>query len=91
MKKDFSFEINGLRGLAVALVFLFHLNQDVFFFGYIGVDIFFVISGFVITKLIYDKQEKNDFSFISFYLNRFQRLYPALFIFVFWNNFNILY
>ena len=91
MKKDFSFEINGLRGLAVALVFLFHLNQDVFFFGYIGVDIFFVISGFVITKLIYDKQEKNDFSFISFYLNRFQRLYPALFIFVFFGTILIFY
>ena len=91
MKKDFSFEINGLRGLAVALVFLFHLNQDVFFFGYIGVDIFFVISGFVITKLIYDKQEKNDFSFISFYLNRFQRLYPALFIFVFFGTILIFF
>lgn len=83
MKKKFSYEINGLRGLAVILVFLFHINQELFYLGYIGVDIFFVISGFVITKLIHDQQKKNDFSLMVFYINRFLRLYPALLIFIF--------
>ena len=83
MNKYFSYEINGLRGLAVIFVFLFHINQEKFYLGYIGVDIFFVISGYVISKLIYDKYKHDKFIITDFYLNRFQRLYPALILFVF--------
>ena len=83
MKKYFSLEINGLRGLAITLVFIFHINQELFYLGYVGVDIFFVISGYVITKLIYERYLTNKFDIISFYINRIQRLYPALILFVF--------
>ena len=83
MKKYFSLEINGLRGLAITLVFIFHINQELFYLGYVGVDIFFVISGYVITKLIYERYLTNKFDIISFYINRIQRLYLALILFVF--------
>ena len=57
-------DIQFLRGLSVILIFLFHLDQDVFQYFYVGVDIFFVISGFVITSSIFNNiKSKNDFYF----------------------------
>jgi peptidoglycan/LPS O-acetylase OafA/YrhL len=69
-----------LRGVAILLVVLFHVWPDYFSFGYVGVDIFFVISGFLITQIIFTKLEKNSFSFKEFYHNRIRRLFPALII-----------
>ena len=78
MTRNNIIEIQSLRGIAVIFVFLFHLNQELFTYGFIGVDIFFVISGFVITKIIYEKLDLNNFSFKDFYISRILRLIPAL-------------
>lgn len=73
-------DIDGLRAVAVISVLLFHVDFTTFSGGYVGVDVFFVISGFLITRLIRDEVVKtNDFSFANFYLRRARRLFPALF------------
>ena len=74
--------IQSLRGISVLLVFFYHLKLKYFNYGYLGVDIFFVISGFVITLMIYQEIEKtNKFNFYNFYKKRFKRIYPVLFFF----------
>ena len=82
MSHNYIKEIQSLRGISIFLVFLFHLNQNYFSYGYIGVDIFFVISGFVITKMIYEKLIKKEFNLGIFYASRFLRLFPSLFFMV---------
>ena len=69
-------DIDGLRAFAVISVVLFHLG----FLpnGYLGVDIFFVISGYLITSIIYSKSEKNQFSILDFYQRRIRRIIPLL-------------
>jgi len=71
-------DIDGLRALAVLAVFIFHLDVDLVSGGYVGVDIFFVISGYLITKIIANQICNKQFSFVSFYLRRIRRLAPAL-------------
>lgn len=71
-------DINGLRALAVISVVLYHFNVPFFSGGFSGVDIFFVISGFLMTGIIFSKLEKNDFSLIGFYVDRAKRIIPAL-------------
>ena len=76
-------EIDGLRAFAVIAVIINHFNKDILPSGYLGVDIFFVISGFVITSSLYQRQTKNFKDFISgFYERRIKRLVPALSFFV---------
>ena len=71
--------IDGLRAIAVLSVILFHLKIDFFRGGYLGVDIFFVISGYLISSLIYKELEtKKTFSFTQFYERRARRILPAL-------------
>jgi peptidoglycan/LPS O-acetylase OafA/YrhL len=72
-------DIDGLRALAVVPVVLYH-NGLGFPGGYVGVDIFFVISGFLITKIIYSLVTEGKFSFVEFYDRRIRRLFPALFV-----------
>jgi len=74
--------IDGLRGIAVLLVLIFHIWPEYFSFGYVGVDIFFVLSGFLITKIIYSKLENDSFSFLEFYRNRVRRIFPSMIIVV---------
>ncbi|OBX25518.1 peptidoglycan/LPS O-acetylase OafA/YrhL [Gelidibacter algens] len=69
-------EIDGLRALAVLAVLFYHVGLG-FPGGYIGVDIFFVISGFLITSLIIKEIEQDKFSFIQFYERRVRRIFPA--------------
>ena len=69
-------DIEGLRGFAVILVMLLHFNVTSIGGGYIGVDIFFVISGFLITSIIHQKQSTGSFSFTDFYNRRIKRLAP---------------
>ena len=76
-------EIDGLRAFAVIAVIINHLNKDILPGGYLGVDIFFVISGFVITSSLYQRPSENFRDFISgFYERRIKRLVPALSVFV---------
>jgi peptidoglycan/LPS O-acetylase OafA/YrhL len=72
-------EIDGLRAVAVLSVFLFHLGFASFSGGYVGVDIFFVISGFLITGIIQKDLASNSFSIVKFYDRRFRRIMPALY------------
>lgn len=71
--------IDGLRALAVFPVVLFHAKFPWFEGGFIGVDIFFVISGFLITSIILKEKKNNKFSLFKFYLRRIRRIIPALF------------
>lgn len=72
--------VDGLRALAVLSVILFHLDVAYTPGGFVGVDIFFVISGFLITRLIYKElQTTGRFDFSRFYIRRMRRLFPALF------------
>ncbi len=73
-------DIDGLRALAVLLVVLYHLRVPGIPAGFIGVDVFFVISGFVVTRMIARDLDERTFSFKRFYVNRFWRLQPAFFL-----------
>lgn len=72
-------EIDGLRAVAIIPVIFFHAGFDVFSGGFVGVDIFFVISGYLITSIIVREIEQKRFSVIGFYERRARRLLPALF------------
>lgn len=72
-------EIDGLRALAVIPVILFHAGFDLFSGGFVGVDVFFVISGYLITTIIIEDLELKRFSIINFYERRARRILPALF------------
>jgi peptidoglycan/LPS O-acetylase OafA/YrhL len=72
-------EIDGLRALAVLPVILFHAGFATFSGGFVGVDVFFVISGYLITSIILAEKESGTFSLIKFYERRARRILPALF------------
>lgn len=71
-------DIDGLRAVAVLSVVLFHAFPEWVPGGYIGVDIFFVISGFLISIIIFENLERESFSFLEFYSRRVRRIFPAL-------------
>lgn len=71
-------EIDALRAIAVVMVVLFHLDLPKIEGGYVGVDIFFVISGYLISRIIANQAAQGDFSYGQFYLRRIRRLAPAL-------------
>ncbi len=74
----FRTDINGLRAIAVIAVVLFHFNPNLIQGGFVGVDIFFVISGFLMTGIIFKGITNNNFSLIKFYVARANRIIPAL-------------
>jgi peptidoglycan/LPS O-acetylase OafA/YrhL len=71
-------DIDGLRAIAVLSVVLFHLDFQRFQGGYVGVDVFFVISGYLITSIIKHKYENHEFRLAEFYARRIRRLVPPL-------------
>jgi peptidoglycan/LPS O-acetylase OafA/YrhL len=73
-------EIDGLRAIAVLPVILFHAGFETFGGGFVGVDVFFVISGYLITTIILGELEQGKFSVVNFYERRARRILPALFL-----------
>ncbi|CAF1232686.1 unnamed protein product [Adineta ricciae] len=71
-------DIDGLRGVAILAVLAFHVFPNCLPGGYVGVDIFFVVSGYLITSIIDNEIDTNSFSFLQFYCRRIRRLYPSL-------------
>ena len=76
-------EIDGLRALAVIPVVFFHAGFQTFSGGFVGVDVFFVISGYLITSIILAEKQAGTFTLINFYERRARRLLPALFVVMF--------
>ncbi|CAK4071812.1 unnamed protein product [Aphanomyces euteiches] len=71
-------DIDGLRMLAVVPVILFHAYPESFPSGFIGVDIFFVISGYLISSILFKETAKGTFTYANFYSRRIRRIYPTL-------------
>ena len=80
MQNTYRPEIDGLRALAVLPVILYHAGIEIFKGGFVGVDIFFVISGYLITTIILKDIKKNKFSLAFFYQRRARRILPALIV-----------
>lgn len=78
MKHGYRADIDGLRAIAVLSVVLYHLDFGIFHGGYFGVDIFFVISGFLITRIIRDELSAGTFSYLNFYERRTRRIFPSV-------------
>ena len=72
-------DIDGLRAVAVIAVVLFHFGVPGFTGGFVGVDVFFVISGYLITSIIWNQRQAGRFSFVEFWARRARRILPALF------------
>lgn len=81
-KLGYRSDIDGLRAIAILPVILFHLNASYLKGGYYGVDVFFVISGFLITQILKKQIEENTFNMFQFWLRRVRRLLPALLVLV---------
>ena len=73
-------EIDGLRGISIICVLLFHAKIPLFSGGFFGVDIFFVISGYLITNIILNLYNTNKFDIKFFYERRIRRIIPALYV-----------
>ena len=73
-------DVDGLRAVAIVPVVLYHAGIAPFGGGYVGVDVFFVISGYLITSFILGQTDRGEFSLRNFYLRRIRRIFPALFV-----------
>ena len=82
MRRDYREDIDWLRAIAVLAVVAFHFEAPAVFGGFVGVDIFFVISGYLITGIIQSEVQDGSFSFARFYERRLRRLLPALYAMV---------
>lgn len=80
MSTEYRPEIDGLRAVAVVPVILFHAHVPGFTGGFVGVDVFFVISGFLITGILLRATQEDRFSLLHFYERRIRRIFPALFV-----------
>lgn len=80
-------DIDGLRAIAILSVIGFHAFPTIFKGGFIGVDIFFVISGYLITSIILENLYHNNFDLLEFYARRIKRIFPALLTIMFFSLF----
>ena len=80
MKNTYQPEIDALRAIAVLSVIVFHAFPNWLPGGFVGVDIFFVISGFLITKIIFNELQDQQFSYWTFYQRRIRRIFPSLIV-----------
>ena len=71
-------DIDGLRAVAIGAVVAFHAFPNLFKGGFVGVDVFFVISGFLISGIILDDLEHDRFRYLNFYVRRIRRIFPVL-------------
>ncbi len=78
LNKNYRADIDGLRAISILLVVLFHFFPDSVPGGFVGVDVFFVISGYLITGILLDSLKRNTFSLFDFYKRRALRIFPAL-------------
>lgn len=79
--ENYRLDIQGMRAVAVLLVYLAHAGSSTFSGGFIGVDVFFVISGYVITQmLLNDGRLDSGYAFLEFFSARLRRLLPALLV-----------
>jgi peptidoglycan/LPS O-acetylase OafA/YrhL len=78
LQRGYRPDIDGLRAIAVLAVIAYHFHIGPLPGGFIGVDIFFVISGYLITSIIVGKLDADSFSFLDFYQRRIRRIFPAL-------------
>jgi peptidoglycan/LPS O-acetylase OafA/YrhL len=78
--KTYRADIDGLRAIAVLAVIFFHINKQLMPGGFVGVDVFFVISGFLITRHIFNDLGRGTFSFLQFYCRRIKRIAPAMLV-----------
>src|SRR5262245_34691891 len=76
-------DIDGLRAVAILSVVAYHAHEALLPGGFVGVDVFFVISGYLITKLIANDVARGRFSIARFYVRRTKRIFPALFVVLF--------
>lgn len=81
-RSEFRYDINGLRAIAVIFVIIFHFKPDWIPAGFVGVDIFFAISGYLMTSIICNGIAGDRFSILGFYAARFKRIVPALILMV---------
>lgn len=77
LRVEYRRDIQGLRALAVIFVLIFHINPQWLPGGFIGVDVFFVISGFLVSSIILQRLDNNTFTFTDFYIGRLKRIVPA--------------
>ena len=75
-------DIDGLRAIAVLAVVIYHARTSMLPGGFVGVDVFFVISGFLISGIIFTRVDRRVFSILDFYRRRVQRIAPAMFVVV---------
>src|SRR5271154_5647700 len=78
LKLAYRADIDGMRGLAILAVILFHAFPEICPGGFTGVDIFFVLSGYLITGIVLADLSRGAFSFAGFYARRIRRIFPAL-------------
>jgi peptidoglycan/LPS O-acetylase OafA/YrhL len=82
---EYRADLDGLRALAVVPVIMYHLGNNVFPGGFVGVDVFFVLSGYLITGIVANDLNNNEFSLLKFYDRRLRRIAPALIVVLFFS------